>query len=201
MPLKKTRWSQIRTNLGMLPSLSMWIWQIPVVSDISVVLKKYVEGSHWPCKENFHVEEMGLSSLREREIILKIALKWKWAKSQKLFKSWIEGRQPCIYLNKFHSYTVVVNPELDYLFFQKHSFVAAAHSCIVNLAVLHCGYRSATGSAGLGTPPSAGRRLSGSVERRGLFSLPGKHQSLSWVRVACKLQDGICYAVTLPPGF
>lgn len=92
------------------------------LSDISVVLKKYVEGSHWPCKENFHVEEMGLSSLREREIILKIALKRKWAKSQKLFKSWIEGRQPCIYLNKFHSYTVVVNPELDYLFFQKHSF-------------------------------------------------------------------------------
>lgn len=66
------------------------------VWDVSVVLQKYVEGSRWPCKENFRDEEMGLSSLREREIVLKIALKWKWAKSQKLFKSWIEGRQPCI---------------------------------------------------------------------------------------------------------
>lgn len=34
--------------------------------DVSVVLRKDVEGSHWPCKQNFHDEEMGLSSLRER---------------------------------------------------------------------------------------------------------------------------------------
>lgn len=65
---------------------------------VSRVPRQYVERSCWPHKENFCDEEMGLSSLKGRQISLKIALKWKRAKSQKMFKSCIEGRQPCIYI-------------------------------------------------------------------------------------------------------
>lgn len=43
--------------------------------------------------------------------------------------------------------------------------MAAAHSYIVNLALLHCGYRSTTGSLGLETPPRAERRLSAAWSR------------------------------------
>lgn len=45
-------------SVNLLNPTSLW--------DVSVVLRKYVEGSRWPCKENFRDEEMGLSSLRER---------------------------------------------------------------------------------------------------------------------------------------
>ena len=158
-------------------------------------------GSCQPCKENFRDEEKGLCSLREREIILKIALKQKWAKSQKQFKSWIEGRQPCTQLNKLHSYTAVVNPDLDYLFFRKYSFCGCCSQQHHEQGSAWLRVLRHTGSPGLETPPGAGRGLSGSVERSGPFPLPGKHRALAWVRVACGLPDDICHPVILPRAF